>query len=154
NLFPEGAPLRAAVEHLHVSPGNAFALLRNMGGETTGALEFRGEDQPPPAEAPHRQLTREELADRVAKAKEGGLTVWDGKVRMSIAGYQDKVAVFALDNPGDNPDATMWLAEPPIASTFILKPQPHGDRTPHLVANEHFCMRLAAQYGAMVPRVS
>lgn len=155
NLFPEGAPLRAAVEQLHVSPGNAFALLRSMGGETTGALEFRGADQPvPEAGAPHRLLPREELAERVANAKEGGLTVWDGKVRMSIAGYQDKLAVFALDNPGLEPNASMWLAEPPIASTFILKPQPHGDRTPHLVVNEHFCMRLAAQYGAPVPEVA
>ena len=154
NLFPEGAPLRAVVEQLHVSPSNAFALLRNLGGETTGALEFRGVDQPAPAQAPHRLLPREELAERVATLKEGGLTVWDGKVRMSIAGYQDKLAVFALDNPGDHPDASMWLAEPPIASTFILKPQPHGDRTPHLVVNEHFCMRLASLYGASVPDVA
>lgn len=47
----------------------------------------------------------------------------------------------------------MWLAEPPLASTHILKPQPQGGRTPHLVANEHFCMSLAAAHGAAVANV-
>ena len=97
NLFPEGAPLRAALEQLHVAPSNAFALLREMGGETTGALEFQPFDQPPAAAARREQrfLSREELSGRIDAAKEGGLTVWDGRVRMSIAGYQDKLAVWA-----------------------------------------------------------
>jgi serine/threonine-protein kinase HipA len=154
NLFPEGAPLRAAIEQLHIAPSNAFALLRGMGGETTGALEFHAPDQSPAMHAPSRELPRAELHERILKATEGGLTVWDGKLRMSIAGYQDKVAVFAARNPGLEPDATMWLAEPPLASTCILKPQPQTDRTPHLVVNEHYCMSLAASYTGSVARVS
>jgi serine/threonine-protein kinase HipA len=154
NLFPEGAPLRAAIEQLHVAPSNAFALLRSMGGETTGALEFRALDQPPVARAQGRELSRAELHARILEAREGGLAVWDGKLRMSIAGYQDKLAVFAARDPGLDPDATMWLAEPPLASTYILKPQPRTDRTPHLVANEHYCMRLAASCTDAVANVS
>lgn len=43
NLFPEGAPLRAALEQLHVAPSNAFALLREMGGDdrSTGVPALR-----------------------------------------------------------------------------------------------------------------
>ncbi|CAN7691405.1 HipA domain-containing protein [Variovorax paradoxus] len=156
NLFPEGAPLRAALEQLHVAPSNAFALLREMGGETTGALEFQPFDQPPAAAARREQrfLSREELSGRIDAAKEGGLTVWDGRVRMSIAGYQDKLAVWAAHDLVHDTEASMWLPEPPLASTFILKPQPAGPRTPHLVANEHYCMTLAGAYGAQVARVA
>ncbi|GAA4345668.1 HipA domain-containing protein [Variovorax defluvii] len=154
NLFPEGAPLRAAIEQLHVAPNNAFALLRSMGGETTGALEFRPIDQPPAARAQCRELTRTELNARILDASEGGLAVWDGKLRMSIAGYQDKLAVFAARDPGLDPEATMRLAEPPLASTYILKPQPRTNRTPHLVVNEHYCMRLAARCTDAVAHVS
>ncbi|MDR6890932.1 MULTISPECIES: HipA domain-containing protein [Variovorax] len=156
NLFPEGAPLRAALEQLHVAPSNAFALLRGMGGETTGALEFQPVDQPIAAAARREQraLSREELSGRIDAAKEGGLTVWDGRVRMSIAGYQDKLAVWAAHDLVQDPEASMWLPEPPLASTFILKPQPAGARTPHLVANEHYCMTLARAYAAQVARVA
>ncbi|MBB4225616.1 HipA domain-containing protein [Variovorax guangxiensis] len=154
NLFPEGAPLHAVIEQLHVAPSNAFALLRSMGGETTGALEFHAAEQQPSERAKSRDLPRAELNARILNATEGGLTIWDGKLRMSIAGYQDKLAVFAAHDPGLDPDAAMWLAEPPLASTYILKPQPQTDRTPHLVANEHYCMSLAASYTSTVARVS
>lgn len=154
NLFPEGAPLRAAIEQLHVAPGNAFALLRSMGGETTGALEFRAPEQGDARATASRELPRAELQQRILEAPEGGLAIWDGRLRMSIAGYQDKVAVYSPDDPGLDLDAPMWLAQPPLASTHILKPQPRTDRTPHLVANEHYCMRLAASYADSVARVS
>ncbi|MDH6593277.1 serine/threonine-protein kinase HipA [Variovorax sp. TBS-050B] len=154
NLFPEGAPLRAAIEQLHVAPGNAFALLRSMGGETTGALEFHAADEPPPARAQSRMLPRAELHERIVRSEAGGLAIWDGRLRMSIAGYQDKLAVFAARDPGLDPEAAMWLPEAPLASTYILKPQPRADRTPHLVVNEHYCMSLAAAYTDAVARVS
>jgi serine/threonine-protein kinase HipA len=154
NLFPEGAPLRAAIEQLHITPGNAFALLRSMGGETTGALEFHAPDQAPAARRQARALPRAELHERIVQAEPGELAVWDGRLRMSIAGYQDKLAVFAAHDPGLDPDAAMWLPEPPLASTYILKPQPRTDRTPHLVVNEHYCMRLAASYTDAVAHVS
>lgn len=154
NLFPEGAPLRAAIDQLHVAPGNAFALLRAMGGETTGALEFRPAGPQSAERRRSRPLPRAELEQRILEAKEGGLAVWDGRLRMSIAGYQDKLAVVASEDPGRHPDAQMWLAEPPQASTHILKPEPQTDRTPHLVVNEHFCMSLAAGYTDAVAKVS
>jgi serine/threonine-protein kinase HipA len=41
----------------------------------------------------------------------------------------------------------MYLVEPPLASTHILKPDPQREATPHLVVNEHFCMSLARRMG-------
>ena len=154
NLFPEGAPLRAAVEQLHVAPGNAFALLRSMGGETTGALEFLAPGPRCGRAAASRELPRAELQQRILASTEGGLAIWDAELRMSIAGYQDKLAVFSPDDPVLHMDAPMWLAQPPLASTYILKPQPQTGRTPHLVANEHYCMRLAARYAGSAAHVS
>jgi serine/threonine-protein kinase HipA len=64
--------------------------------------------------------------------------VWDGRVRMSIAGYQDKLAVY-LDGE------RIYLVEGALASTHILKPEPTTPRLPMLVANEHFGMSLATR---------
>jgi serine/threonine-protein kinase HipA len=71
--------------------------------------------------------------------------VWDGKVRMSIAGYQDKLLVY-LDKPL-GVGGRMFLVEPPLASTHILKPEPGRTDMPHLVVNEHYCMSLARRMG-------
>jgi serine/threonine-protein kinase HipA len=74
--------------------------------------------------------------------------VWDGRVRMSIAGNQDKLAVY-LDA-----DNRMYLAEGELASTHILKPEPANKRWPLLVANEHFSMSLARRLGLAAASVS
>jgi serine/threonine-protein kinase HipA len=79
------------------------------------------------------------------------LAVWDGKVRMSIAGVQDKLMVY-LDRPLEE-GGGMFLVEPPLASTHILKPEPDRAVTPHLVVNEHFCMSLARRMGLPVAEV-
>ena len=68
-------------------------------------------------------------------------TVWDGKVRLSIAGFQDKLEVLV---EGED----WYLVEgPDLASTHILKPDPVDPRLAGLTSNEFFCMRLAAATG-------
>ena len=47
----------------------------------------------------------------------------------------------------------MFLVEPPLASTHILKPDPGRTATPHLVVNEHYCMSLARRMGLPVADV-
>jgi serine/threonine-protein kinase HipA len=71
---------------------------------------------------------------------------------MSIAGYQDKLLVY-LDAPL-TAGGRMFLAEPPLASTHILKPQPLDPSMPHLVVNEHYCMTLALRMGLPVAQTS
>ena len=143
NLLPEGRALDITATTYRVSKSNIYALIGALGTETTGAFRFWRSDEEPPAVAakPPREVTREELDQRIAERDEIALAVWDGKVRMSIAGVQDKLMVY-LDRPLSDA-GRLFLVEPPLASTHILKPDPARQVTPHLVVNEHFCMSLA-----------
>lgn len=143
NLLPEGRALDITASTFCVSKANVYALISALGAETTGAFRFWPLDQDPPSVAttPVREVTREELDKRLAERDQMPLAIWDGKVRMSIAGVQDKLMVY-LDLPLDD-GGRLFLVEPPLASTHILKPEPGREQTPHLVANEHYCMTLA-----------
>lgn len=139
NLLPEGRALDIVSTANQVSKNNIYGLIRELGRETTGALTFLEDgDTPGQREPTQREVTRKELADRIAERGELPFQVWDGKVRMSIAGYQDKLALYVQ---GDR----MFLVEGRLASTHILKPEPLEGRLPMLVVNEHFCMSLAAR---------
>ncbi len=61
--------------------------------------------------------TLTELAQRIAERAQVPFAVWDGRVRMSIAGYQDKLAVYKEND-------RLYLADGELASTHILKPEP------------------------------
>lgn len=141
NLLPEGRALDIVASTHRVSRNNIFGLIRELGQESTGALSFTPAGQAPPAQpAALREVTHGELADRIAERAAVPFSVWDGRVRLSIAGFQDKLAAY-LD--GDH----IYLAEGALASTHIIKPEPMNPRVPALVANEHYCMRLAAALG-------
>ena len=153
NLLPEGRALDITATTYGVSKSNIFALINALGTETTGAFRFWRPDEVPPSivTTPPREVTRDELNRRLNERDSIPLAVWDGKVRMSIAGIQDKLMVY-LDRPLDD-GGRMFLVEPPLASTHILKPEPGRTVTPHLVVNEHFCMSLAKRMGLPVAAV-
>lgn len=153
NLLPEGRALDITATTYRVSNSNIYALISALGTETTGAFRFWRSDEVPPVVAakPPREVTREELDQRIAERDEIPLAVWDGKVRMSIAGVQDKLLVY-LDRPLSD-GGRMFLVEPPLASTHILKPDPARQATLHLVVNEHFCMSLARRMKLPVAEV-
>jgi serine/threonine-protein kinase HipA len=154
NLLPEGRALDITATTYRVSKSNIFALINALGTETTGAFRFWREGEAPPsiAAAPPREVGRDELNQRIGERDAIPLAVWDGKVHMSIAGVQDKLMVY-LDQPLQS-GGRMFLVEPPLASTHILKPDPGRAVTPHLVVNEHFCMSLARRMGLPVADVS
>jgi serine/threonine-protein kinase HipA len=154
NLLPEGRALDIIASTYRVSKSNVFALINALGAETTGAFRFwrTGEAPPSVVSTPPREITREELNQRLSERDAVPLAVWDGKVRMSIAGVQDKLMVY-LDRPLEDA-GRLFLVEPPLASTHILKPEPGRTATPYLVVNEHFCMSLAKRIGLPVADVS
>lgn len=154
NLLPEGRALDITATMYHVSRSNIFALINALGTETTGAFRFwrAGEAPPSVVATSPREVSRDELNQRIGERDAVPLAVWDGKVRMSIAGVQDKLMVY-LDRPLQE-GGRMFLVEPPLASTHILKPEPGRPVTPHLVVNEHFCMWLAKRMGLPVAEVS
>jgi serine/threonine-protein kinase HipA len=147
NLLPEGRALDVIATTYRVSKSNIYALINALGAETTGAFRFwpTGEVPPSVVATPPREITRDELNQRLSERDAIPLAVWDGKVRMSLAGVQDKLMVY-LDRPLEHGGRT-FLADPPLASTHILKPEPGKTSTPHLVVNEHFCMSLAGRMG-------
>jgi len=142
NLLPEGKALEDAASAHAVSKGNLFGLLRWLGQESTGALALLPEGSTPAQVDPViREVTFEELSERIQGRANRPFNVWDGRVRMSIAGYQDKLSVY-VDNKGK-----LSLVEGVLASTHILKPEPMNPNLSKLVANEHFCLKLAAALG-------
>jgi serine/threonine-protein kinase HipA len=148
NLLPEGRALDIVATTHQVSKNNIYGLIRQLGQETSGALSFVAEDGARREQATtRREISRAELKQRIDERAHVPFAVWDGRVRMSIAGYQDKLAVY-LDGE------RMYLVEGELASTHILKPEPADDRLPMLVANEHFGMRLASRLGLAVAPVS
>ncbi len=148
NLLPEGRALDIVSTTHQVSKNNIYGLVRELGQETSGALSFLPDDAPPMRDPPlKREITLGELRQRIAERAQVPFMVWDGRVRMSIAGYQDKLAVYRDDD-------RLYLVEGELASTHILKPEPTEARLPMLVANEHFCMSLAARLGLPAAPVS
>ena len=137
NLLPEGEALVVAASDARVARNNVFGLLRHIGHETAGALSFVPTGQVPAGQEPvRRHLTFKELQARIDNRENEPFNRWDGKVRMSIAGHQDKLLV-AIE------DGELFLVDGSLSSTHILKPEPTGDAARFMVANEHFCMQLA-----------
>lgn len=143
NLLPEGQALDDAAQANKVSKSNLIGLLVALGRETAGALEISLDDSQPLSTplAAKRLLTREELSQRIRSRPDQAFSVWDGKVRLSIAGYQDKIAL--LEENG------LWFLVDggSLASTHLLKPDPIRSGLQHMTSNEFACMRLAQAVG-------
>lgn len=138
NLLPEGQALDDAASAHHVSKSNLLAMFRAVGRETAGAISVKTEHNLADQD-PLRPLPLAEISERIRQRPHRPFSVWDGKVRLSIAGFQDKIAAYRKD--GD-----WFLVEGPnYASTHILKPEPVSDLLRGLTSNEFFCMRLAAR---------
>lgn len=147
NLLPEGEALDHAAQSAGVAKSNLAGLLISIGKETAGALRVKlhakagaGNDDEAP-DSTLTEITKEELSHRIRDRANQPFSVWDGKVRLSIAGYQDKIAVYERDG--------RWFLVDggPLASTYIVKPLPARKQLETLPANEHFSMRLARAAG-------
>lgn len=149
NLLPEGRALDVASLANQISKDNIFGLVALLGKEPTGALSFTlAQAEAGQATQPIRRvIPDEELSQRIRERDQLPFPVWDGKVRLSVAGYQDKLQVLV---EGEQ----ISLADGSLASTHILKPNARNPITPHMVANEHFCMDLARQMGLGVAPVA
>lgn len=149
NLLPEGRALDVASIVYQISKDNIYGLIRMLGQEPVGALSFlaAGEearltnDPPTPGGDARRVVGEEELTERIRDRDTVPFPVWDKRVRLSVAGYQDKLQVLVEGRQ-------LSLVEGgALSSTHILKPESRNPGTPYMVANEHFCMTLAARIG-------
>lgn len=147
NLLPEGQALDDAVQALKISKSNLVGLLVGLGRETAGAIRLVVAGAPTSDQDEKRLVPAAELSERIRQRADRPFSVWDGKVRLSIAGYQDKLALLVEGNH-------WYLAEGPnLASTHILKPEPVRLSLAGLTSNEFFCMRLAHAVGLPVAPV-
>lgn len=155
HLLPEGRALDVAVAYNGLAKTNIFGLIWALGAETAGALRFTGDATAaqPAGEPVLREVSRKELDQRIAERDHVPLTVWDGKVRMSVAGLQDKLLVY-IDRPLNDGGQLFLVDGQRLASTHILKPDTDNPKTPHLAVNEHFCMSLARRMGLPAAEVA
>jgi serine/threonine-protein kinase HipA len=161
NLLPEGRALEVASVMYQMSKDNTFGLVHILGKEPVGALSFTalaregapGESGAEASEAertaveekdapPVRRIVlNEELSERIRRRDEIPFPVWDRKLRLSVAGFQDKLQVLVEG------ESLSLVDGGPISSTHILKPESLNPASAFMVANEHFCMTLAASIG-------
>lgn len=140
-LLPEGGPRRTLAQRFGVSASNDFGLLAEIGRDCAGAVSvmLSGELPPGPTFGEVRWLDERELAAVVTELPRRPLFAdpEDG-VRLSLAGVQDKMPVVCH---GDRIGVTAGHTP----STHILKAP--IQRFEDTIANEAFCLRLAAALG-------
>jgi serine/threonine-protein kinase HipA len=152
NLLPEGDALDVAAQANRVAKSNLVGLILALGRETAGAIRVsKSADNPllsgSDVENSFREITQEELSERIQARQRIPFSQWDGKVRLSIAGYQDKIAIYKKN------DKWFLVEGARIASTYIVKPLPQREQLATLPANEFFCMKLAQAVGVNVADV-
>ncbi|WP_395354269.1 HipA domain-containing protein [Vibrio sp. D3] len=142
NLLPEGEAFEEMIQSTTISKSNTFGLIRQLGAETSGALSFRVPDSEP-QETSFRPVRDDELIERLERNL-APLVYWDGKVRLSVAGVQNKLNLLKR---GDK-----WgFGEGKLSSNYILKFE--SGKAPCIAVNEFFCMTLAKLVGVDVAHV-
>ncbi|WP_411846301.1 type II toxin-antitoxin system HipA family toxin [Roseibacillus persicicus] len=135
--------LRAWGKQFHVSPYNQFDLLKNIGEDCAGAIQFVQPDRLEKIKSGELDkltpLSDEEVVQRIHDLKKQSHAIplhIDG--RFSLAGAQTKDALQWKDNQWFFPEGRQ-------PTTHILKPQLE-DFEGHSI-NEHFCLALAKETG-------
>jgi serine/threonine-protein kinase HipA len=138
-ILPEEGKRELIARNLGISARNDFAMLEQIGGECAGAVTFM-----PTGEAlternnTYRSLTDRELTNILQDLPRRPLMAGEDGVRLSLAGAQDKIALYV-----DGDRVSIPLGNAP--SSHILKPAiAHYEG---LVFNEAFCMKLAKAIG-------
>lgn len=137
NLLPEGEGLEALSIYFRISKANHFGLLNAIGKETSGALSFGNIQK---IETSFREVSREELTQRIQKRRSIPIAVWDGKPRLSLAGVQEKLPIAIIDGK-------FGFGEGTLSSTHILQ---FDKGEENLVLNEYISLKLAKKVGLHV----
>ena len=145
NLLPEGQGFDILLENYQISRANTFGIIRALGADTPGALQFLPETLEPIQPAHLRPILPAELLERLDNQPARNLIVWDGRPRLSVAGVQHKINVLADAQGG------LAFGEGSLCSTHILKFEPANQN--HVVLNEYLLMQLAQSIGLPVAAV-
>ena len=140
-LLPEGDPRSLIARRLGISEKNDYALLDALGGDVAGMLTLLPAEEIPPQPSLqyiHTPYDDDALHEVLRRLPDDSFYDLSKGMRFSLAGAQSKLPVVLIDH-------RVSLPAPGEATTFILKPS--LPRFPGNVANEAFCLRLAAAIG-------
>lgn len=138
-LLPEKTNREVIAKNLGITSKNDFAMLKEIGGECAGAISLieMGKNAAT-QEASYKHVTGHELEAIILRLPKVPLLAGTGEIRLSLAGAQNKLALFK-----DEQGFALPLNESP--SSHILKPD--SQHFPKLVENEAYCLWLSAQCG-------
>ncbi|MBR3732460.1 MAG: HipA domain-containing protein, partial [Spirochaetales bacterium] len=151
-LLPEGESRRKIAQYFQVSENSTIKLLEILGGECAGLISVVSEDEDAAApnnyrinESNYQVLSENDLELMIKQLPQKPLIKSNNKLRLSLAGAQEKIALARFDNK--------WhLPINGAPSTHILKPTRDGELS-SLAQNEYICMRLAKMLGLPVPDI-
>ncbi len=141
-LLPEENQRKLIARNLGISDKNDFSMLEKIGGECAGALSFFPSGKSIiPSEDQYHELSDLELPSILRELPARPLLAGEKDIRLSLAGVQDKLAVYVKNNK-------IYLPLNGAPSTHILKP----DFTFYegVIFNEAFCLKLAKNIGLLV----
>lgn len=143
-LLPEGEARRMIAYDFGLGEQDVIGLLRILGRDCAGALVILPEGEEPESEGAPEPLAEAEVAQRLDALRHAPLGV-DERVRVSLAGAQEKLLLARLEN-------SWGLPIDGAPSTHILKPAHRIWAA--AIANEAFCLRLARHLGINVAEVA
>lgn len=150
NLLPENpAVLEAWEKKFHVSRNNPFGLMKHVGEDLPGALQFvtaeRVTEYQKPGPVEIDWLSSAELIQRMALLRKdaAAFRLATDRGRMSLAGAQAKTALYF--------DGKRWgVPAGRMPTSHILKPPIPG--FDGIVENEYLCQSVAARCGLVAAR--
>lgn len=141
-ILPEATQRKLIAKNLGISPNNDFSMLEKIGGECAGALSFIPSGKKLNTDQNHyHTLKKMELSKILQELPFKPLLAGEKGVRLSLAGVQDKLAVYIEDGG-------IFIPLDSSPSTHILKPDSQIYKG--VIFNEEFCLRLAKQIGLSV----
>ena len=151
-LLPEEDSRKKIADYLHISETSTLKLLEALGGECAGLISILTEGDSLSTETSYslnsenyELLDDKKLSDFIEKMNTRPLIKADDKLRLSLAGAQEKLALTKIKGE-------WYLPLNGAPSTHILKPARTGSLS-SLAQNEYICMKLAKSFGLPVPVV-
>ena len=141
-ILPEENQRKIIAKNLGISANNDFSMLEKIGGECAGALSFFSEGEKLNLQdRKYHELTNTALPNILRELPSKPLLAGEEGVRLSLAGVQDKLAVYV---EGEK----IFIPLNNAPSTHILKPA--FNIYEGVIFNEAFCLALAKQVGLSV----
>ncbi len=153
-LLPEEDSRKKIADYLHISETSTLKLLEALGGECAGLISILSEDEEDSSSKEksykldsknYELLDGNRLSEFIEKMNTRPLIKADDKLRLSLAGAQEKLALAKINGE-------WYLPLNGAPSTHILKPARTGSLS-SLAQNEYICMKLAKSFGLPVPDV-